>query len=89
LTFLHHLDRFEAEVDRRGRALKEREDAGEAVNWDAFTLECHRRRTALLEAYRQKKLRRPREVERLMPYVMALTVGERTSLSAAKPSGTD
>jgi hypothetical protein len=89
LSFLHHSDRFEAEVDRRGRALKEREEAGETVNWDAFTLECHRRRTALLEAYRQKKLRRPREVERLMPYVTALSVREQASLSAAKPTGTD
>ena len=73
LTFLHHLNEFEAEADRRRRNLKAKEEAGETVGWEGFDSDCERRRNLLLEAYRQRRLPRVRSVEALAPYVFALT----------------
>jgi len=73
LTFLHHLDAFEAEVDRRGMRLKERERNGKGVDWDGFHRDCNRRRDLLIDAYRNRHLPSVREVETIMPYVVALS----------------
>ncbi len=90
LTFLHHSDKFEAEVDRRGSELRRREEGGETVDWDRFRFDCQRRRNALLKAYRSRRLPRVRAVEALLPYVIALTDGQRSTRPAAElPAGTD
>ncbi|MCJ7751587.1 MAG: hypothetical protein MUQ65_10920 [Armatimonadetes bacterium] len=73
LTFLHHLDAFEAESDRRRVALMDKEAAGGKVDLEAFEREYQYRRSRLLEAYRQKKLSKVRAVEEMLPYVVALT----------------
>lgn len=90
LTFLHHSDKFEAEVDRRGSELRKQEEAGETVDWDRFRFDCQRRRNALLKAYRNRKLPRVRAVEALLPCVIALTDGQRSTRPAAElPAGAD
>ncbi len=73
LTFLHHLDQFEAESDRRRMALRDKADAGGDVDLEAFEEEYLGKRSLLLAAYRQKSLPRVRSVEEVMPYVLALT----------------
>ena len=73
LTFLHHLDEFEADSDRRRMVLMDREAAGGKVDLEAFEKEYQYRRSMLLEAYRQKKLSKVRGVEEMLPYVVVLT----------------
>lgn len=73
LTFLHHLDAFEAESDRRRVALMDKEAAGGKVDLEAFEKEYQYRRSLLLQAYTQKKLSRVKAVEEMLPYVVALT----------------
>ncbi len=89
LIFLHQLDEFEAESDRRRMALRDKADAGADVDLEAFESEYLRKRSLLLEAYRQRRLPRVRLVEEVMPYVVALTrakptVGA-TARQAARP----
>jgi hypothetical protein len=81
LTFLRHLDEFEAESDRRRRKLRAREEAGEEVDFDAFEVEYQKRLHLLLQAYRDHRLPRVSSVDRAVPYVFALT--------AARPTGRD
>lgn len=73
LTFLHHLEQFEAEVARRRKRLTNDEKGGKSVDWDAFDADCQRRRNLLLDAYRQRKLPSVRSKEALLPYMLALT----------------
>jgi hypothetical protein len=73
LTFLHHLENFEAEVQRRRRALEKKAEADEEVDWQAFQNDCHRRRNLLVDAYRKRRLRVARSVRELLPYVFSLT----------------
>jgi hypothetical protein len=73
LTFLYHLDRFEAEGARRRLALKTKEDQGGAVDWPAFDADYQRRCNLLLEDYRTRRLPRARPVGDLLPFVGALT----------------
>ncbi len=73
LTFLHHLDKFEAEADRRRANLKAREEEGETVDWQAFDTDCARRYRLLLEAYRARRIPRASSVRDLLPYIYALT----------------
>ena len=73
LTFLHRLDAFEAESDRRRVTLMDKEAAGGKVDLEAFEKEYQYRRSLLLETYRQKKLSKVRAVEEMLPYVVALT----------------
>jgi hypothetical protein len=73
LLFLAHLEAFEEEADRRRRALKEREDAGEDVDWKRFDGEYVWRRKALTDAYEDRELPAMRWVSDMMPYVFALT----------------
>jgi len=90
LTFLHHLDAFEAEVDRRGIRLKERERSGKDVDWDSFHRDCNRRRDLLIDAYRNRHLPSVREVETIMPYIVALTRESAHSCAKAdRPSSPD
>jgi hypothetical protein len=73
LTFLHHLDAFEAEGARRRLALKTKEDQGQTVDWPAFDADYHRRCNLLLEAYRARRLPRARAVGDLLPFLRSLT----------------
>ncbi len=73
LTFVHHLDTFEAESDRRRMALLDRDAAGGDVDLEAFEKEYLFRRSLLLQAYRQRQLPRVRSAEEILPYVVALT----------------
>jgi hypothetical protein len=82
LTFLHHSDEFEAGANRRGVEMKRSEEAGATVDWEAFQLDCQRRRNLLLEAYRDRRLPRVRDVDALLPYVIALTSGQRSPRSS-------
>jgi hypothetical protein len=73
LTFLRHLDEFEADSDRRRVELTDKESAGGKVDREAFEKEYQYRRSLLLETYRQKNLSKVRAVEEMLPYVVALT----------------
>ncbi len=73
LTFLHHLDAFEAEGARRRLDLKTKEDQGQTVDWPAFDADYQRRCNLLLEAYRTRRLPRARPVGDLLPLVRSLT----------------
>ncbi|MCJ7751445.1 MAG: hypothetical protein MUQ65_10185 [Armatimonadetes bacterium] len=73
LSFLRHLDEFEADSDRRRVALTDKESAGGKVDREAFEKEYQYRRSLLLETYRQKKLSKVRAVEEMVPYILALT----------------
>ena len=73
LTFLSHLDAFEAEADRRRMALREREDHGETVDMAAFEADCEMKRISLLDAYRDKKLPKVKSIGQVLPYVLALS----------------
>ena len=86
LTFIHHLDKFEAKAERRRADLKAREDAGEEVDLEAFDNDCNRRRRLLLEAYRARRLPRVRAVDDLLPYLFALTRARPTCSAAALAS---
>jgi hypothetical protein len=88
LTFLQHLDKFEGQADQRRDKLKAGEESGEEVDWQAFENDCQRRRNLLLEAYRQRRLPRVRSVERLMPYLVALTTSQPSPASTSRdPEG--
>lgn len=86
LTFVHHLDEFEAESDRRRMELRERADAGEDVDLEAFENEYLVRRGLLLLAYSQHKLRRVRSVDEILPYLVALTRTEPSAHATARGS---
>lgn len=73
LTFLHHLDAFEEESDRRRMALMDKQTAGEDVDLEGFEKEYQYRRSRLLEAYRNKRLPKVASVNELVPYIVALT----------------
>lgn len=73
LGFLHHLGKFEEEVERRRQKLEREESEGGRVDWQAFDNECHRRRNLLLRAYRTQRLPRVRSVEDVLPHLIALT----------------
>jgi hypothetical protein len=73
LTFLYHLDKFEAEADRRRANLKTSEDEGKTVDWQAFDTDCARRYRLLLEAYRARRIPSAPAVRDLLPYACALT----------------
>jgi hypothetical protein len=76
LLFAAHLQQFEEEADRRRRALKGREDAGEKVDWKEFEGEYVWRRSTLVKAYENRRLPAIRWVKEMMPYVLALTEAE-------------
>jgi hypothetical protein len=82
LTFLHHLDQFEAEVERRRGLLEEKRRAGEEADLESFDNECQRKRNLLLEAYRNRRIRSLRVVEALIPYVLALNDARSTGSAA-------
>lgn len=84
LTFLHHLDKFEAEVKRRRANFKAREDEGETVDWQTFETDCTRRYGLLLEAYRNHRIPRAPSVQDLLPYLQDLT-RSRPPLPTAAP----
>ncbi len=86
LMFIHHLDKFELEADRRRIALKDREDAGEEVDLEAFEAEYLARRSLLLQAYRHRRLPSVRSVDEILPYVAALTRAEPSLHAAARES---
>ena len=86
LTFLYHAFAFEEEADRRRLKLREREKAGEKVDWEAFDTECQKRRNRLLEAHGRRDLSRVRAVGEVIPYVVSLTRQEPPSQSAAGAS---
>jgi hypothetical protein len=88
LTFLSHLDAFEAEADRRRMALRERQDHGETVDMAAFEAECEMKRIALLDAYRDKKLPKAKSVEQVLPYVLALARAKPAPQTIAGASAT-
>jgi hypothetical protein len=73
LTFLYHLDRFEAEGARRRLALKTKEDQGGTVDWPAFEVDYQRRCNLLLDAYRTRRLPRARPVGDILPFIGSLT----------------
>ncbi|UCC68464.1 MAG: hypothetical protein JSV79_00575 [Armatimonadota bacterium] len=73
LTFLYHLDKFEAEADRRRANLKAREDEGKTVDWQAFDTDCARRYRLLLDAYRARRIPSAPAVRELLRYICALT----------------
>jgi len=73
LTVLYHLNKFEAEADRRRANLKAREDEGKTVDWQAFDTDCARRYGLLLEAYRARRIPGAPSVRDLLPYICALT----------------
>jgi hypothetical protein len=86
LAFIHHLDQFEAESDRRRMALRERADAGENVDLEAFENEYLARRGLLLLAYGQRRLPRVRSVDEILPYLVALTRAEPSAHATARGS---
>ena len=73
LTFIHHAEALQAGAEQRRQELALREEDGEAVDWRAFENECQRRRQLLLDAYCVRRLRTARTVQRVMPYLFALT----------------
>ena len=83
-TFLHHHRDFQAGLLRRRAELVKREQDGKAVDWPAFEVECERKRSALLRAYRQRRLPTVRVVRATMPYLAALTQAD-ASPAAATP----
>ncbi len=84
LAFVHHLDEFEAESDRRRMKLRDRQEAGAEADLEAFEAEYHRKRNLLLEAYRQRRLPRVRAVDEVIPYVVALTRAKPLPHAAAR-----
>ncbi|GAF82489.1 unnamed protein product, partial [marine sediment metagenome] len=86
-SFLHHLDKLEAEAGRRRADLKAKEDEGESVDWPAFDTDYYRRRNLLLDANRERRIPRVRSVQDLLPYLLALTESQprHPSTSADQP----
>ncbi len=83
VSFLHHLDKFEAEAGRRRADLKAKEDEGESVDWPAFDIDYYRRRNLLLDANREGRMPRVRSIQDLLPYLLALTESPPRQLSAS------
>jgi len=73
LTFIHHLDAFEAESDRRRIELQKREVGEQDSESAAFEAEYQRKRNRLVEAYQQRRLPGVRSVDGIIPYLVALT----------------
>jgi hypothetical protein len=73
LTFLYHCRRFEEEAQRRRRDLQTQQASGKQVDWPSFDGDYQRRLQSLLEAYRRRSLSPAKPVQRMMPYVLALT----------------
>ncbi len=73
LTFLHHHRVFQAGLLGRLAEISKQEQAGKTVDRTAFEAECERKRRALVDAYRKRKLPRVRVVRAVIPYVLALT----------------
>jgi len=82
-SFLHHLDKFEAEGRRRRADLKAKEDEGESVDWPAFETDYYRRRNLLLDANRERRIPRVRSIQHLLPYLLALTESPPRQLSTS------
>jgi len=73
LTFLHHHRVFQAGLLGRLAEISKQEQEGKTVDRTAFEAECERKRRALVDAYRKRKLPRVRVVRAVIPYVLALT----------------
>ncbi len=85
LTYLYHVEKLDDEIEQQRRAMKRREEAKEKVDWKAFDAEVVRRQDSLLDAYRQRKLRRVALVNQATPYMVSLTAHEPAPGVAASP----
>jgi hypothetical protein len=85
LTYLYHLEKLDSEVEQRRAEMKKREEGGEKIDWKAFESDVDRRENLLLDAYRARKLPRAGVVNEGMPYVIALTRQEVSSVNSPGP----
>lgn len=73
LTYLHHMEEFVTEADRRRMEMKKKEDAGSTVDWGKFDAEVARRENRLLDAYQAHHLPEVRRISEAIPFIVALT----------------